>query len=892
MSFARLATSFLLSLALFIDLAPAQIPYQTRQDIINYAKTGIGSPYVWGGSNWDPNDRGFGGADCSGFVGKCWSLTRWTPYRVTHHPYGTVHYIQTPGTHWTEVDRAEMLYGDAIVYRYDGGGHTYLYLSGDGWGEHEVYEARGSAYGIVHRWRTSLSSAEVTKGIRRNRLIENIDTTEHIVETDDGAPYYTDSGMTGSSQYDSYAPGCREGSCRYRWVTASRNETCTYTPNLPEQGWYRVYVTCNEDDDNVTDVGVRVNHALGTNRFTWNQGNDSLLNTWVAVGNQSFLFNAGMSGTVVWDDFDATPTDGEHIFRGDATKFSLDNRVEVNGVGGAPGKFATIREALAWLRTHASEEPDVINVTCDTLVESGCIEADVFDDLTILGDADGNGVPVTITVTAGTPSDWSQPCAIYLNIPIERRYELHDLIVIPKYVSPGRQTGAYGIVIDEQNPSNHAARISLRMNGVTVAGSLPGNVPTDPNINARAQATMFGGSDSTYGASVLQLSSDWAGDNVCRQHISASNLTITHGATRGLVTLGAYTDWEIDGGLVVSHNGLEGIKLYKPGDVSFSIHDSAGGHANRIFGNLGGGIAMIADSLVTRVTLSQCRIQSNTAQRGGGILSQKADVQISNSVITDNTSTDAGGGVYADGGTMSVSLCTIARNAAGQSAGGVHGQGANLAVANSILWDNAPGQVIGAGTVRYCDVQGGTSGDGNIDITPYFVDPDGPDDNPATTGDNDYHLWPCSPCVNAADPAFAPAAGEKDIDGQDRVQFGRADMGADEASEAAVIADCNGNGILDQCDIVSGVSQDKNGNGVPDECEYARADFNLDGDVDQDDFGHLQACLSGAGVPQDDPECRNADFNSDGDVDLGDLRGVFFDCISGANIPADPDCGG
>jgi cell wall-associated NlpC family hydrolase len=35
----------------------AQIPDKTRAEILNYAATGIGSPYVWGGGNWDPLDR-------------------------------------------------------------------------------------------------------------------------------------------------------------------------------------------------------------------------------------------------------------------------------------------------------------------------------------------------------------------------------------------------------------------------------------------------------------------------------------------------------------------------------------------------------------------------------------------------------------------------------------------------------------------------------------------------------------------------------------------------------------------------------------------------------------------------------------------------------------------
>jgi len=334
--------------------AQAQIPDKTRAEILNYAATGIGSPYVWGGGNWDPLDRSYGGADCSGFVSKAWSLTKWTPYRVDFHGYSTFDFIVTPGPYWTEVDRGSLLYGDAIVFRYNNNqsGHTYIYLAGDGWGEHEVYEARGTDYGIVHRWRSAYSDADITKGIRRTGLLENVDVTEHIVETDDGAPYYTDVGMTGSSEFDSSALGCRPGNCRYHWVTAARNETCTFRPSLPETGWYRVYVTCNESSPNVQGVGVTVNDLLGSPRFTWDQNAAALLNTWVPIGPDTFLFNAGTAGTVVWDDFTATPTDGAHLFRGDATKFVLDNRTEVDGVGGQPGRFASVRSALAWLRAH------------------------------------------------------------------------------------------------------------------------------------------------------------------------------------------------------------------------------------------------------------------------------------------------------------------------------------------------------------------------------------------------------------------------------------------------------------------------------------------------------------------------------------------------------------
>jgi hypothetical protein len=71
----------------------------------------------------------------------------------------------------------------------------------------------------------------------------------------------------------------------------------------------------------------------------------------------------------------------------------------------------------------------------------------------------------------------------------------------------------------------------------------------------------------------------------------------------------------------------------------------------------------------------------------------------------------------------------------------------------------------------------------------------------------------------------------------------------------------------------------------------AAGDFNVDGDVDLEDFGHLQECMSGSGKPQTDPHCRVADLDDDNDVDLHDFN-ILAACMSGNNLPADPACDG
>ncbi|UCD30249.1 MAG: hypothetical protein JSV03_07210 [Planctomycetota bacterium] len=66
-------------------------------------------------------------------------------------------------------------------------------------------------------------------------------------------------------------------------------------------------------------------------------------------------------------------------------------------------------------------------------------------------------------------------------------------------------------------------------------------------------------------------------------------------------------------------------------------------------------------------------------------------------------------------------------------------------------------------------------------------------------------------------------------------------------------------------------------------------DFDGDSDVDQEDFGHFQLCISGLGIIQDDPDCLDSLLDGDEDVDQADCS-IFLGCMSRANVPADPNC--
>jgi lysophospholipase L1-like esterase len=68
-----------------------------------------------------------------------------------------------------------------------------------------------------------------------------------------------------------------------------------------------------------------------------------------------------------------------------------------------------------------------------------------------------------------------------------------------------------------------------------------------------------------------------------------------------------------------------------------------------------------------------------------------------------------------------------------------------------------------------------------------------------------------------------------------------------------------------------------------------RGDFDDDGDVDQEDFGHLQLCFSSTGVIPPGSTCSDTDVDGDGFLNSIDLA-IFQGCQRGPNVPGDASC--
>ncbi|MDY7225565.1 SH3 domain-containing protein [Hyalangium rubrum] len=136
------------------------------------APGGVGFSYWWGHGAWKPNQAagscsgncgscthtGSYGADCSGFLAKVWQVpSSNTNVATDSHPYGTIHF-NVDSSQWSTISRDSLLKADALVYNDGSAGHTFVYESGDGWGNILAHECKGCAYGCVKNSRTATTA--------------------------------------------------------------------------------------------------------------------------------------------------------------------------------------------------------------------------------------------------------------------------------------------------------------------------------------------------------------------------------------------------------------------------------------------------------------------------------------------------------------------------------------------------------------------------------------------------------------------------------------------------------------------------------------------------------------------------------------------------------------
>jgi predicted outer membrane repeat protein len=190
-----------------------------------------------------------------------------------------------------------------------------------------------------------------------------------------------------------------------------------------------------------------------------------------------------------------------------------------------------------------------------------------------------------------------------------------------------------------------------------------------------------------------------------------------------------------------------------------------------------GGGAISINTAAT--TISNCRFIGNSGSYGGAIYIYRASPSITNCAFTGNKASVYGAGIYVSDGITAkpaITHCTFSRNTATSAGGAVRCESATPTFTNCILWGDLPQECSFTGTgpiLTYCDVQGGWTGAGNINLDPLLAMA------------NDAHLLSGSPCIDAATTAGMPST---DLEGVARPQDGNgdgsllADLGAYEYS--------------------------------------------------------------------------------------------------------------
>ena len=123
-------------------------------------------------------------------------------------------------------------------------------------------------------------------------LVRERAMTEHevIVDNDDGAPAYTESGTWLTSSTPGYQGGTYRWSSTFDHLTA----TATWTPDLPEAGWYAVWAWYLEGANRPTDARHEIHHAGGVTTVSISQEVHG--RTWRYLG--EYYFEAGTGGHV------------------------------------------------------------------------------------------------------------------------------------------------------------------------------------------------------------------------------------------------------------------------------------------------------------------------------------------------------------------------------------------------------------------------------------------------------------------------------------------------------------------------------------------------------------------------------------------------------------------
>ncbi len=144
----------------------------------------------------------------------------------------------------------------------------------------------------------------------------------------------------------------------------------------------------------------------------------------------------------------------------------------------------------------------------------------------------------------------------------------------------------------------------------------------------------------------------------------------------------------------------------------------------------------------SRPTVTDCIFTSNSARYGGGMCNRFASPALINCSFCGNDANNGGGAILnQENSQPNLTNCSLSGNDA-NNGGGIYNVASNPTLTNCILWGDEPNEIVDTSSmslVTYSAVEGGWSGDGNINQNPLLRNIDG----------GDLSLTPWSPCIDA-----------------------------------------------------------------------------------------------------------------------------------------------
>ncbi len=305
-------------------------------------------------------------------------------------------------------------------------------------------------------------------------------------------------------------------------------------------------------------------------------------------------------------------------------------------------------------------------------------------------------------------------------------------------------------------------------------------------VNNRALSNNTGGAAYCGGVDLIHTNCDFRGNTVKDNRVSGApwgyggGMRILDSSPTSFITDNDFiNNGPLDASVMVLGGGLLTVQTKNLTVEKNSFQFNSG--------VIGGGMYLSADSVIS--VRNNKFLQNNATDYGGGIAIEDCSPLFENNLVAGNTSWWGGG--IAVSSTVNISddntginllmmmsggigefttednptyvlpsplkkntslvikpliiNNTIVDNSATAQGGGIYNELSQPTVLNTILWGNTAAQdsqiyvLNDTILVEYSDVQGGWSGEGNIDADPFFVG-----------GDSLYHLQKTSPCIQTA----------------------------------------------------------------------------------------------------------------------------------------------